>query len=286
MTVAPAGASRRRLLAAALGGIVAAAALPLRTAVAQQTQSGDPFAPGQSKLPIQIEADQGIEWRKNEKVYIARGNATATRGDSTIKADTLTAHYRSRPDGSSEIFQVEADGHVVMTSPGRKLVGDHAVYDLDQRTVKVTGRDLRIDTGTETLTARDGIEYQDSTQLAFAHGNAVVVQKDRQVTADSMTGHFQRQADGKLQLVRVEADGNVQIKTPNTFATGSKGDYDVDKQVMTLTGDVKVTNGQNQFNGEFAELNVQTGVSRLVGAPAGSGKVKSLIMPSSSSKTP
>jgi lipopolysaccharide export system protein LptA len=48
---------------------------------------------------------------------------------------------------------------------------------------------------------------------------------------------------------------------------------------MTLTGDVRITNGQNQFNGERAEVNVATGVSTLQGG--GDGKVKSLIMPSS-----
>jgi len=286
MTLPGAASSRRRALAV-LGGFAAAAVtLRLRPAIAEQAQSSDPLGPGQSHLPIQIEAEQGIEWRKNEKVYIARGNATATRGDSVVKADTLTAHYRNKADGSTEIFEVEADGHVRMTSPGRTVTGDHAVYNLDQRVLKVTGRSLRIDTDKETLTARDGLEYQDTAQIAVARGNAVVVQNDRQVTADTMTGHFERQADGKLRLVRVEADGNVQIKTPNTFATGDKGDYDINKDVMTLTGNVKVTNGQNQFNGEFAEVNVQTGVSRLSGGSNGSGKVKSLILPSSSSTNP
>jgi lipopolysaccharide export system protein LptA len=50
---------------------------------------------------------------------------------------------------------------------------------------------------------------------------------------------------------------------------------------MTLSGNVKVTNAGNQFNGEYAEVNVKTGVSRLLGSPSGSGTVKSLIMPSS-----
>jgi lipopolysaccharide export system protein LptA len=173
-----------------------------------------------------------------------------------------------------------------MTSPGRTVTGDHAIYNLDERVLHITGQGLRIDTDKEVLTARDGIEYQDNAQIAIARGNATVRQGDREVTADIMTGHFERQTDGKLRLVRVEADGNVQIKTPNTFATGNKGDYDVDKNMMTLSGNVKVTNGQNQFNGEYAEVNTETGVSRLLGATNGSGKVKSLILPSSQPANP
>jgi lipopolysaccharide export system protein LptA len=62
-----------------------------------------PAAPAQSLglnsndngKPVEIEADDGIEWQQNNEVYIARGNAQATRGQTTIFADTLMAFYRS-----------------------------------------------------------------------------------------------------------------------------------------------------------------------------------------------
>jgi lipopolysaccharide export system protein LptA len=44
--------------------------------------------------PIDIQADDGIEWQQNTRLYIARGNARATRGQATIFADTLMAFYR------------------------------------------------------------------------------------------------------------------------------------------------------------------------------------------------
>ena len=33
-----------------------------------------------SDEPVEINADQGIEWRRDDQVYVARGNATAKRG--------------------------------------------------------------------------------------------------------------------------------------------------------------------------------------------------------------
>src|SRR5208282_5929332 len=44
--------------------------------------------------PIAITAQSGIEWQKEAQVYVARGNAVATRGTTQVHADTLTAHYR------------------------------------------------------------------------------------------------------------------------------------------------------------------------------------------------
>ncbi len=281
MTV-PVPAWTRRTALALLAGTVVAVASGVRCKLsAAQGETGGLVGGGQSSSPISIEAESGIEWRRNEKQYIARGNATAKRGDLTVHADTLTAHYRDKAAGGSEIWQIEADGHVRLQQPGRTVTGDHAIYNLDTRILKVTGGDLGVDTGKEKLTAADSLEYQDGPQIAIARGNATVVQTDRRVRADTMTGHFQRQAGGKLDLVRLEADGNVEVKTPDTYATSNKGDYDLTADIMTLSGNVKVTNAGNQFNGEYAEVNVKTGVSRLLGSANGSGTVKSLIMPSS-----
>jgi lipopolysaccharide export system protein LptA len=271
----------RRAALTLLAGSVAVAAGGARCKVsAAQGETGGLLG-GQSGSPIEIEAESGIEWRRNEKQYIARGNAVAKRGDLTVHADTLTAHYRDKAAGGSEIWQIEADGNVRLQQPGRTVTGNHAVYDLDKRVLHVTGGGLGVDTGKEKLTADNSLEYQDGPQIAIARGNATVVQTDRRVRADTMTGHFQRQAGGKLDLVRLEADGNVEVKTPDTYATSNKGDYDLTKDIMTLSGNVKVTNAGNQFNGEYAEVNVKTGVSRLLGSASGSGTVKSLIMPSS-----
>src|SRR5262245_22447225 len=63
------------------------------TATTGAAETGGTINPGTKGTPVEIESEQGIEWRRNDKVYIARGNATAKRGDSQVFADTLTARY-------------------------------------------------------------------------------------------------------------------------------------------------------------------------------------------------
>jgi lipopolysaccharide export system protein LptA len=58
--------------------------------------------------PIGIEAEDGIEWQQRNRVYIARGNAKATRGQATVYADTLKAFYR--PVCAGERAATAADG--------------------------------------------------------------------------------------------------------------------------------------------------------------------------------
>ena len=46
--------------------------------------------------PITITATDGIEWRQMQQEVIARGNATAVRGNVTVTADRLIAFYRKK----------------------------------------------------------------------------------------------------------------------------------------------------------------------------------------------
>ena len=85
--------------------------------------------------PIAISATSGIEWQQDAQVYIARGNATAKRGTTEVYADTLTAHYRpsKAAGGETEIYRLNADGHVTIKGETQTVVGDQAVWDVDQQ---------------------------------------------------------------------------------------------------------------------------------------------------------
>ena len=60
------------------GGLSASAAIFLLAAAPVAGQSA--AIPGKKGAPVTIEASNGIEWRQDKKVYIARDNATVSRG--------------------------------------------------------------------------------------------------------------------------------------------------------------------------------------------------------------
>ena len=77
--------------------------------------------PGQSgDKPIEINAEQGIEWQQNNRAYIARGNARAAQGDVAVLADTLTAYYRETENGRTDIWRIDAVGRVRIVTPHPK----------------------------------------------------------------------------------------------------------------------------------------------------------------------
>jgi lipopolysaccharide export system protein LptA len=109
--------------------------------------------------PIEISAASGIEWQQDAQVYIARGSAVAKRGATEVHADTLTAHYRPSKGtgGETEIYRLNADGHVTIKGERQTVVGDKAVYDVDQQIGVVTGKGLKMMTATDVVTARDSL---------------------------------------------------------------------------------------------------------------------------------
>lgn len=233
--------------------------------------------------PIEVEAEQGIEWRRDERVVVARGNARAIRGGDSIAADVLTAYYRE-VDGRQEIHRLEADGNVEIASDSTRMYGSHAVYEADSDTVVLTGAPARIVTPEETVAAEEGIELRNGENVAVARGDVQIERGDQRLRADVVTAHFVESESGKAEVRELEAEGNVLLSTPKEIVRARHATYDVRTELATLTGSVKITQGKNQLNGDVADVNLATGVSRLraAGGAAGGGRVRALLFPEGS----
>ncbi|MDX1400960.1 MAG: hypothetical protein R3245_03475, partial [Kiloniellales bacterium] len=70
-------------------------------------------------------------------------------------------------------------------------------------------------------------------------------------------------------------------------ASGEEAVYYVESERATLSGNVEITRGENRLLGEFAEIDLAAGTSRLTGGTDASGKpkrVQGLILPRAVSK--
>mgnify|MGYP002377323371 CR=1 FL=1 len=232
--------------------------------------------------PVNIEADM-LEFQQEKGIYIARGNALVQQGGVTIKADLLTA-YSTTVNKATQFTQVHAQGNVHITSDKGDVFGERGVYDVARNVAVLKGANLRLVTPTDVITARDSLEYWQSKQLAVARGAAQAKRGDNLIQADLLTALLSKDSSGKQDVRRVGAEGHVTIITPQETARGDKGIYDVKWQLATLDGNVRITRGDNQLNGARAEVNMASGVSRLL---AGQGqRVRGLLVPKDAPEVP
>jgi len=289
--------------------------------------------------PIDITASQGMEWRQQEQEVIARGDARAVRGDVTVTADELVAFYRKKAappaapgaapqpaapasapasnptdavdTGNNEIYRLEARGRVNIYTPTDHAIADHAVYDIDQAVLVLTGKNLKITTPQDVITARDTIEYYSQKHMSVARGQATVVTNDgRRVYADTLVAYTRPNnapgtnppgtpgvqpaaattpakpnadpllaSSGKVE--KVDAFGNVEIRTQTEVIHGDRGTYVPDTGLARILGHVHITRGLNQLNGDEALVNMRTGVSTLTRVPG--QRVEGLVVPNDAS---
>nr|WP_242480422.1 LptA/OstA family protein [Rhodovibrio sodomensis] len=233
---------------------------------------------GSGEGPLEINASKGIEWRRDEQVYIARGNASASRGGVTVYGDRLIAHYRETEDkqgtsdagrgegtgdggnggsgvglstGSTEIYRVEAVGNVRIVDDRSTSRGDKAVYDLDQQVVVLTGDNLRFKTEQETITAEDSLEYWQARDLAVARGDAKAVRGDRVIRAEVLAARFAPAQNGSSEASQ----------------TGSGDDPAARQEIERIEAfnNVRISTPSEFARGDRGVYNTRTEIATLIG---------------------
>ncbi len=226
------------------------------------------FGAGQDDNPIEVVADNGIEWQQDTQVFLARGNAVATRGTTKVNADILRAYYREVEGSGTEIWRLDADGHVVITSPGEKATGEKGVYDVDNAIFVLSGgKRVTFATDQDTVTANRQIEYWQNKQMAVARGDAVATRDEKKIRADVLVAYFRPDKTGKTKVYRMEAFDNVSIHTKTDTVTAKRGVYNVESGIATLAGSVKMIRDKAELNGCRAQVNLNTGISRIFACP-------------------
>jgi lipopolysaccharide export system protein LptA len=250
------------------------------------------FASKDSQQPIEINAEDGIEWQRDKLVFLAKGNAHAKRGAVNIYADSLKAYYREKSQKKSkgtDIWRLDAIGNVRIISPGQKAFGDKGVYDVDKAILILTAIKKKVSflTAQDIITADKQIEYWEAKQMAVARGNAVARRGKRVMRADVLAAYFRKDRQGKSKVYRIEAFDNVRVATADERAIADRGVYEEATGIAVLTGAVRMFRGSNQLRGCKAEINLNTGVSKLFSCPKssqGGGRVRGVLQPSRGKK--
>jgi lipopolysaccharide export system protein LptA len=114
-------------------------------------------------------------------------------------------------------------------------------------------------------------------ETATYKGNVHVIQGDLRMRSDLL--HIRAQ---KGSISRIEADGNVVVASTQGQATGANAVYDVSRRLVTLTGKVVLTNGQNVMRGSSLVVNLASGQANLTSQ----GRVEGLFVPTKAPTMP
>ena len=242
------------------------------------------LASGSKDMPIEITADNGIEWEKNKEILIASGNAKASRGGITVLAEVLRAYYRKKTTGGTDLVRLDAAGGVKIFSDTESMEGQTAVLDFEQAILKVDGKKVIYKAGPDTITANQQMEYWERQKMAVARGNAVAIHKGKTLRADVLKALLRKNKTGRSEVYIIEAFNNVLIVSDKDRLRSDSAIYKLDSGIVTLKKNVSIVREDSILNGDLAEINLKTGISKLltvdsVGSRRGKKRVRGLIYP-------
>lgn len=204
-------------LALALGSVLP----PPQAARAQNSGLG--LSAQDNGKPIDIEADDGIEWQQNNRVYIARGNARATRGQTTLFADTMMAFYR--PVCSPEAIAAAAKRQAAQASAAAEAQSAAATpAAAENKSAAAPAKPA------PAAPANKPIAERNCPDPAAAPAPTHAAAGEAKPPASDPAG------GGATEIYRVEADGNVRIATETQTVYGDHAVYDVDRSLLVVTG--------------------------------------------------
>lgn len=225
------------------------------------------FAAAGSKDPVTITAEDGIEWHRKDAKIIAIGKTKTTRGTVILTAETLSALYQEN-QGTTEITQIHATDNVRITAPGEKAEGDKASYDLKEKVIILHGAPAKLITESGVVSADDALEYWQGKQMAVARGNATITKDDKKVKAPLITAYLTKKGTGrKTGVEKMFAYNGVVMTTKTEKISGDKAVYLPQKGTISLLGNVTIRQGDNVLQGAYADVDLKTGISRLMTTP-------------------
>jgi len=247
-------------------------------------QKIDTFSNGK---PIEIFADKGIEWHKNDKKYIAKGNAKAIQEDFIVTSDSLEAYYTEDDGEETKIDLLRALGNVVIKNKSAEIFGGKiATFDVKKDYFKIIGNNLTLISQKDHLKAKKKIEFWRKENIAIATGDAVANREKKYILrAHRLAWYLEKESseeDG-FSIKKIVGFKNVEIENDNEIAFSDKALYNNKKEECKLFGNVKIKRGENFLTGDFAIINMKTGVSKLLPRKSDSlgrteERVKALIL--------
>ena len=224
----------------------------------------NPVSPDGSE-PLEITAQESLEWHRNELFFRASEEVKAVQGGTTLYCDEMIAKYRDSEKSNIDVYQVEAIGSVRILSADSKAYGDKAIYNMDKGLAEMTGSNLRLLSKDQNVRARDKFLYWVTEGRLEALGKAEAVREGDKIEADKLVAVFDQGSGAQRTLRSLEAVGNVVITTPEEVLTGEHAFYSAKTGLAELNDNVRITRGESFLEGARAQVDLNTNISKIFG---------------------
>lgn len=113
----------------------------------------------------------------------------------------------------------------------------------------------------------DDLEVRQDQNIAIFRGAVEAKQGELILKAETLTVYYKEHAgEGDAPIGRIDAAGDVRLSSPNESADGHWAIYDVERQIITVGGDVNLQQNDSLLTGNRLVLDLASGVTKFAGS--------------------
>ena len=224
--------------------------------------------------PLEVSADNQLLWDQTKSLYQADGNAIAIRGTQEIAADRLTAYYNDE-NQTQDITRILAERNVSFADGDMRGTGQRLDYDITLDLYDLQGPKAVIISKDGEARAEKSVSFDRQKGMIYLRGDGSIQLSDGRLLQGEEIDITLNEAED-IQVI--SASGSVFISQEDgRQANADQGTYNAQTGKAILNGNVKIKDGESILNGQKAEIDFNSGISRLLASDKG-GRVSGILV--------
>ena len=208
---------------------------------------------------FQVEADKSIEYFEKQKIYVATGNAKASKGNFSIKAEKITAFMGKNKN--SNITDIESTGNVIIIDQETIAKSSFAKYNFKNKFIILKGDNQSVESKKFRLVSKKIISFDNINKIANSEGDVkLFLSGPTTISSERINANFDKMNN---TLISASAQGKVKIQTKSETITCNLAKYDNKTNIITLKNNVIIKRDKSVLTGEKGYMNLKTRKSKI-----------------------
>ncbi len=235
----------------------------------------DPLVLNQNS-PIHIDALHGITCEEDQKKCTANNGVRIDQDGLLLNTNKLTTYFSEKTQ-EAQLSKVIAEGHVVIkTKENYHLECDRLTMNLGEQSLEAEGSNIKVLHEDMLLNCNHSIQYMIDQHRLKAIGDVTIKDRNYLLKSNEVIAYFNKNSEGKTQISKIVIPKDCVLSTPREYIEANQGDYDIKHNIVTLTGNVRITRESGQLRGDVVEVDLASGNSFV---KSKGSRVELLIIP-------
>lgn len=226
----------------------------------------------ENKENIYVTSENGLIIQQTDQTITALKNVDVYQDKNHLETQTLILNYAKNEAGKTQLSRLTAIENVILTTPKNRATANQLTVYRNPTEIQTVLKQLPVGSEVEKSAA--------PAQVIVLEGNAKLKEGENIIRANKIYALYDETESNLVQAVAV---GTMSATNGRQRIQGNYGIYTPNTKIVRVYEKVSLHEKESVLKGEYATLNLKTGISSLsapkTGTKSSGGRVKGQIIP-------